>query len=83
MHQRLRVNFPEYSALRLETWRYKDNDLREIEVTRHADDVLYSYEELSRDFAETYRIMNALRAGEQDDQRRRGGDDLGPLFGHG
>lgn len=83
MHQRLRVNYPEYAELRLETWRYRNNDTRSIEVFRHTDELLYSYEELSQDFAETYRIMNELRAGDEVAQRRNRGNDLGPLFGFG
>jgi hypothetical protein len=35
MHQRFRVNYPEYEALRIEIWRYQDNATRAISVHRH------------------------------------------------
>jgi hypothetical protein len=82
MHQRFRVNFPEYAALSLEIWRYKNNDERTIEVFRHSSEPLYSYEQISHDFAETYDMMNSLRAGVEMDVRKSGEGDFGPLFGH-
>lgn len=81
LHHRFRINYPEYSALRLEIWRYRNNDDRTIEVFRHTDQRIYSYEELSKDFAQTYDIMNMLRAGDEVDRRKKGGEDWGPLFG--
>lgn len=81
LHQRFRVNYPEYEALRLEIWRYQDNESRSIAVFRHEADPLYAYEELATDFLETYAIMNRLRFGAEEDRRRRGGEGPGPLFG--
>lgn len=83
LNQRFRVNYPEYETLSLDIWRYRDNDIRSIEVFSHSGDALYTYEELSRDFAETYAIMNALRSGAEVERRKKGGEDFGPLFGRG
>jgi hypothetical protein len=83
MHLRYRENFPEYSSLRLETWRYQDNDERSIQVFRHEGEPLYSYDALSDDISETYNIMNWIRAGAQEQHRKYGDEDFGPLFRHG
>jgi hypothetical protein len=83
MHQRFRVNYPEYASLGLEIWRYQDNDARTIAVFPLLPEPLYTYDELSRDFMETYAIMNRLRGDADAERRRRGGEDLGPLFGRG
>jgi hypothetical protein len=80
-HQRFRVNFPDLAALRLDVWRYKNDDAREIEVVRHNDRDLISYDKLVRDFSETYRILNALLQEQFDARRRSGNGDYGPLFG--
>lgn len=82
MHQRFRENFPDNRLLGLQVWRYRDNDDRSIEVIAHGDEILYTYEELSADFSETYSIFNALRSGAESDRRNRGNDQgYGPLFG--
>ena len=82
MHQRFRENFPDNSSLALQVWRYRNNDDRSIEVIHHTDEPLYTYEELSADFSETYSIFNALRSHADNERRNKGGDqDYGPLFG--
>jgi hypothetical protein len=81
LHQRFRVNFPEYDQLRLEIWRYLDTDARQVEIIRHSSEQLVPYEQLVADFAETYQLLNALIE-EQIAARRKSGDGrIGPLFG--
>jgi hypothetical protein len=82
MHQRFRVNYPELEGLRLELWKYADNESRDVRVIRHNEEPLYSYDELVGDITETYRILYSLMAAE-DAERRRGSerDAGGPLFG--
>lgn len=80
-HQRFRVNFPDLAGLRLDIWRYRNNESREIEVIRHADRELISYDDLVRDFSDTYRILNLLVEEQFHSKRRSGESDFGPLFG--
>ncbi len=81
LHQRFRVNCPELSALRLEIWRFADTDARDIKVSRHLGDELHSYEQLTKDFSETYRILNNLESANAADKRSGSQDGLGRLFG--
>lgn len=83
MQERFITNYPEYSGLRKEIWRYKNNEERTIKVHRHDGEPLYNYEQLSADFVQTYEILNYLRLERDVDQKKRGGDDFGPLFGTG
>jgi hypothetical protein len=80
-HQRFRENFPDLAALRLDVWRYKDDEVREIEVIRHGDRDLITYDELVKDFSETYKILNALLEEQFHARRSSGSGDYGPLFG--
>lgn len=80
-HQRFRENYPEFGALRLESWRYKANDDRTIEVYRHDGRKLYSYEELAADIEETYRILAHVQSEVAEARRGRKDRGFGPLFG--
>jgi hypothetical protein len=76
MHERFRALNPDFSAVRFESWRFANNDTRTVRpIAEWADPI--SYDEIMRDVAETYDILNALRAG---DAGRATGTDDGPLF---
>ena len=77
---RVRERYPELRNAGLEIWRYRNTELRLIEVTSYENEPLYSYEELSLDFASTYKIMNELRAGHSDGARAANDRSAGPLF---
>jgi hypothetical protein len=82
MHQRFRVNYPDYTDLRLEIWQYENNAERQIRSIQGNDLDLVPYDALVADIAESYAILHAVLREHEDERRRRGGSP-GPLFGTG
>jgi hypothetical protein len=81
MHQRWRVNYPDMAELRLVIWRYLNDANRSIREIAILDSALIPYEELVADVAESYRILHSIMAEQEEQRRRRGSGDAGPLFG--
>jgi hypothetical protein len=82
MHHRWRENYPDFSEIGLEAWRYLDNDIRVIRAIPCTEQDLISYDAIIADARETYEIWHDVL--HDEGERRRGGgdggDDLGPLF---
>lgn len=76
MHDRFRDLNPDFSTVGLESWRFANNAARTIRVVSEWAEPI-SYDAITADVAETYAILNALRAG---DAGRATGTDDGPLF---
>lgn len=81
-HQRFRENFPDNEGLRLEVWRYRNNDGRDIEVCRSSGSNLISLDELLADVVQTYEVVaEVLAAIAAEERRRPAAGGSGPLFG--
>lgn len=81
MHQRWRVNYPDFAELRLVIWRYLNDSMRTIREIELSDEALLPYEELVADIAESYKILHMLMAEQDDVRRRTNSGSIGPLFG--
>jgi hypothetical protein len=77
MHDRFRALSTDYADVRLEAWKFGSDTNRTVKTVNEWADPI-SYSDIIVDVAETYAILNSLRAG---DSGRVTGNDYGPLFG--
>lgn len=80
MHQRWRENYPDFTSLELEIWRYENNAKRTIRALNCAEQDLIPYDALIADVRQTYDIWHEVIATAAS-ERRNGSYDIGPLFG--
>ncbi|MDP5279761.1 hypothetical protein Q9Q95_12580 [Sphingomonas sp. DG1-23] len=80
MHQRFRVNYPDFRDLRREIWRYQDTHSREIKPIPCSEADLISYDDLSADVAESYAILHSAMLHDEERRRHATHRDAGPLF---
>lgn len=76
MHDRFRALNPDYADVRFETWKFLDSTNRSIRAICEWRAPI-GYNEIVADVAETYNILNVVRAG---NTARSTGTDDGPLF---
>ncbi len=77
LHERFRVNFPEFAGIDLEIWRYSNCDSRQIVPIKYRNEPIYEYKALSDDMKETYDILDKILDGYNVNQKNI--SDL-PLF---
>lgn len=76
MHARFRALSQDYASVKFESWKFANNAKRSIRLIQEWAEPI-DYNAIASDVAETYAILNSLRAGGMG---RATGTDDGPLF---